>query len=150
MKEYKIKKYKRIIYKYGNAIMYGVIFTVASIITIVAAANRADNVAYVDESQLMSYVDEVDIKNEESQMVAVNETTEQTETEVQPQTNSSMVKITADSLNVRKTPSTDGEPMGEVVMNEVYEVIAHEGEWVKIKFGNEEGYVNAAYVSVTE
>lgn len=151
MKEYKIRKLKRNIYKYGNAIMYGVIFTVASIITIVAAANRTDNVAYVDESQLASSVDAVDIENSETQKVAVNETTpEQEATSQETEATVSKVKITADSLNVRKEPSTDAEPLGEVVMNEEYEVVEHIGDWIKIKFNGDEGYISAAFAKAAE
>lgn len=151
MREYKIRKIKRNIYKYGNAIMYGVIFTVASIITIVAAANRADNVAYVDESQLVSSVDAVDIENSETQKVAVNETTSEQETTIEEtEVFVSKVKITADSLNVRKAPSTESEPLGEVVMNEEYEVVEHIDEWIKIKFNGGEGYISAAFAKVVE
>ena len=151
MRDYKYRRLKRNIYKYGNAIMYGAIFTVASIITIVAAANRADNVAYVDQSQFTSSVDSVDVENSETQKVAANETTadvEDTASEVVETVNK--VRITADSLNVRKAPSTDAEPMGEVVMNEEYEVVEHVGEWIKIKFNGDEGYISAAFARVVQ
>lgn len=171
MKKYELRKLKRNIYKYGNAISYGVIFLIATVITILAATGRTDDVAYVDESQLITSVNSVDIKESEKQKVAANETTEATTAETieddattesvtsdnttsEPEVSSgvatSKIRITADSLNVRKLPSTDAEPMGEVVMDEVYEVVAYEGQWVKIKFGNEIGYINAAYVQVAE
>lgn len=151
MREYRYRRIKRNIYKYGNAIMYGVIFTVASIITIVAAANRADNIAYVDQSQLESSVDAVDVENSETGKVAAKETTSEQATTVEDSAVAvSKVRVTADSLNVRKTPSTDAEPLGEVVMNEEFEVVEHVGEWIKIKFNGDEGYISAAFARVVE
>ncbi len=177
MERFEKRKLKSNIYKHGNAIMYTIIFVMASVITIAAAANRTDKIAYVDDSQLTSAATEsVDIKNSSSQKVAATETftsdadeTEMTEaatteantaetntTEVQTsaqeteQTSGTKVKVTADSLNVRAEASLESETIGSAVMNQEFEVISINGDWLEINFDGKKGFINSEFVEFTE
>ena len=51
MNGYEKRKLKAMVYRHGNTIMYVAIFMIATVITIAAASNRIDKVAFVDESQ---------------------------------------------------------------------------------------------------
>lgn len=173
MNRFEKRRLKRNIYKHGNAIMYIGIFVMASVITIAAAANRTDKIAYIDDTQIASTAKEsVNIKNSDNQKVALAETgTEQnttmqntsaenittpqtTEPDTTPQVNepaaSAKIRITADSLNIRAEASKDSEPVGSAVQGQEFEVISHQGDWIKIDFGGMQGYISAEFAEVVE
>lgn len=58
--------------------------------------------------------------------------------------------VNTDSLKVREKPNTDCEVITMVPKGEELDVVAIEGEWVKILIDDEENYVAAEYVSVEE
>ncbi len=58
--------------------------------------------------------------------------------------------VNTDSLKVREKPNTDCEVITMVPKGEELDVVAVEGEWVKILIDDEENYVAAEYVSVEE
>ncbi len=49
--------------------------------------------------------------------------------------------ITADNLNIRETPSTDGQIVGKCLQGELYEIVGEENGWYKISGG----YISADY-----
>lgn len=167
MNRFEKRRLKRNIYKHANAIMYTLIFVMASLITIVAAVYRND-VSYVDESQLAVTVkkDAIEITNGESIRVAatgnvepsaettqpettVENTTEAAETE---NTNSGVakIKVTADTLLVRSQPSQDAEILGTLDQNDVLDAVSVSGEWITISFEGQTGYVSADFVETVE
>lgn len=162
MNRFQKRKLKNNIYKHGNTIMYGIIFLLASLITIGAASNRTDKITYIDEKQI---VESVAKSNAETQKLAVNqndetidedtsaeETTIIEETTVEETTaeetvSTSTIKVTADTLSVRAEASLEAEVIGLVDMDQEFEAISTEGEWIQINYEGQTGYVNAAYVS---
>lgn len=53
-------------------------------------------------------------------------------------------------LNVRNNTNTNSNVMGKLKPNEKVEILALEGGWYKIKYGNEHGYVSSKYISVSK
>ena len=51
-------------------------------------------------------------------------------------------------VNVRSTPSEDGEVLGKLYNNSAATVLATEGDWYQIKSGNVTGYVKSEFVVV--
>ena len=52
-----------------------------------------------------------------------------------------------EALTVRSEPSEDSEPIGMAYSSDELEVVAYEGDWMKVALGNDVyGYVNAYYV----
>ena len=51
------------------------------------------------------------------------------------------VYITADNLNIRETPSTDGQIVGKCLQGELHEIVGEENGWYKISGG----YISADY-----
>lgn len=49
--------------------------------------------------------------------------------------------ITADNLNIRETPSTDGQIIGKCLQGELHEIVGEENGWYKISGG----YISADY-----
>ena len=49
--------------------------------------------------------------------------------------------ITADNLNIRETPSTDGQIVGKCLQGELHEIVGEENGWYKISGG----YISADY-----
>lgn len=49
--------------------------------------------------------------------------------------------ITADNLNIRETPSTDGQIVGKCLQGELHEIVGEENDWYKISGG----YISADY-----
>ncbi len=58
--------------------------------------------------------------------------------------------VNTDSLKVREKPNTDCEVITMVPQGEELDVVAVEGDWVKVLIDDEENYVAAEYVSVEE
>lgn len=53
---------------------------------------------------------------------------------------------TKDICNVRKSPSTDGELLGKVDIGVELKKLGTEGDWTKVKFQGETGYVKSEFV----
>ena len=60
------------------------------------------------------------------------------------------MKITADTLYVRDAGSSDGNIIGYAAMGDEFEVVANEGEWIKIQYNVVTGYVNAEFAEIVE
>lgn len=60
-----------------------------------------------------------------------------------------VVKVTADSLNVRKEMNTTSKILTKVKKNETYNLLALEGDWAKIKANGETGYVKTEYATIS-
>ena len=89
-------------------------------------------------------------KQEETQKTEETQTTESTEKkEDTPKSDSKKstgtVK-TKDICNVRKSPSTDGELLGKVDIGVELKKLGTEGDWTKVKFQGETGYVKSEFV----
>lgn len=57
--------------------------------------------------------------------------------------------VTTDSLNVRSQPRSSGNaPVGKLSRGAVVEVVAREGEWLKIRFQTGTAYVHGGFVNV--
>lgn len=176
MNRFEKRKLKANLYRHGNTIMYVVIFVMASLITIAAAANRTENIVYVDESTLASS-ESVEIKNSSTDKVAATETGEETVTETgeekttengeraatEPETTQQMesepqtepvsvtkVKVTADTLIVRTEPSAESDMIGTINMDDVYEVVSQTGEWIEINYDGNKGYINSQFTEIAE
>ena len=55
--------------------------------------------------------------------------------------------VYSDALTIRSLPSEDSEAIGTVYSSDQLEVVAYEGDWMKVALGNDVyGYVNAYYV----
>ena len=55
--------------------------------------------------------------------------------------------VTEEKVNFRKESNTDSEIIEELTKGTELEVVDVQNEWIKVKNGEEEGYVNANYVS---
>ncbi|MCQ2522481.1 MAG: C40 family peptidase [Lachnospiraceae bacterium] len=59
--------------------------------------------------------------------------------------------IDVDQLNVRKSASTDAAKIGYFTYGEKAEILADEGEWLKVRYAkNKEGYIYKKYCSLQE
>lgn len=54
------------------------------------------------------------------------------------------------SLNVRKSPSTEAAVIGTLTNNAIIEVFEIKDDFARIKFGEDEGYVNTTYIKKVE
>lgn len=167
MNRFEKRKLKKNIYKHGNTILYVTIFAMASVITIAAANNRTEDIAYIDESKLVEAAKEsVEMKNSATRKVAVAETdTEVTtvyvepSTQVSPETESDSqpmtkmgkkIKIVADTLKVRAEASVDSDMLGMVDMDQVFNVISVQGDWIQINYNGSYGYISAEFAEYIE
>ena len=55
--------------------------------------------------------------------------------------------VTTDLLNIRSKPSSSGAIVGKLVQGDVTNIIGTSGDWYKIEFGGNTGYIYSAYVS---
>ncbi len=62
--------------------------------------------------------------------------------------NATTVKVTTETLNVRKGPSTDTEVIAMLSEGVECELLNEEGNWYKVKYKNYTGYVSKDYVKV--
>lgn len=165
MNRFEKRKLKTNLYKHGNTIMYVVIFAMASLITIAAAANRTGKIEYVDESLIASTEKEsLAVKNSSTNKVASTETNAQATTEAvteeatQPQTTESptepvsviQVRVIADTLIVRSQASQDSDMIGMVDMDQVFDVISQNGDWIEINYNGTTGYISSEFTEVVE
>ena len=89
-------------------------------------------------------------KKEETQKTEETQTTESTEKKEDTQKSDSKKSTgtvkTKDICNVRKSPSTDGELLGKVDIGVELKKLGTEGDWTKVKFQGETGYVKSEFV----
>ena len=89
-------------------------------------------------------------KKEETQKTEETQTTESTEKKEDTQKSDSKKSTgtvkTKDICNVRKNPSTDGELLGKVDIGVELKKLGTEGDWTKVKFQGETGYVKSEFV----
>lgn len=55
------------------------------------------------------------------------------------------VKVTGDGLSLRKESSTEGELMANIDEGVIVEVVDKDGDWFKVKYDGQVGYINGAY-----
>lgn len=60
------------------------------------------------------------------------------------------LKVLVETLNVREKPSVEAEILGEINKGEDYELLEANGEWIRLKASNVEGWVYAQYVNPVE
>lgn len=72
----------------------------------------------------------------------------QTETQVKAE-NSSSVTITTNNLNIRQGPGLSYPILGQAQKGDQFNAISNEGEWIKINFQGEDGYVASWLVANT-
>ena len=58
--------------------------------------------------------------------------------------------VTASALNVRSAPSTDASTLGLLPYGTSVELVERVGEWYKINFQNQVGYIFGTYVSLSQ
>lgn len=89
-------------------------------------------------------------KTEETQKAEETKTEETTEKKEETKADSSKKSTgtvkTTDICNVRKSPSTDGELLGKVDLGVELKKLGTEGDWTKVKFQGETGYVKSEFV----
>lgn len=59
-------------------------------------------------------------------------------------------KSTVSNLRVRKTPSTDGEVIDVLGLEEKVEILGEQGDWYNISFKKVNGYVSKTYIAIDE
>ena len=69
------------------------------------------------------------------------------ETTVAETTTANTTMYTTDVLNLRKTPSRDADIITQIDTAKKVEVLSEEGEWCKVKSGQDTGYVMKEYLS---
>ena len=57
-------------------------------------------------------------------------------------------KVTTETLNLRSKASTDSSVVKLLNMDDELEILSEEGNWYKVKVGENEGYVSKDYVKV--
>lgn len=173
MNRFQKRKLKNDLYKHGNFIIYGVIFLLASVITVAAAFNRTEDILYVDDSALVAKSTEaINIEDSDNEVVAASTSDEvETETAIEPETevvvtteaqvetteettaeetteasNGNRIRITADSINVRSDASTSAEAIGSAMNGDEFDIIYFGEEWVVIDYNGTQAYVSAEFV----
>lgn len=66
-----------------------------------------------------------------------------------PEVSSEIATCTTQTLRVREEPNTECEILALMPEGEEVEVLEDQGDWLKVSVDNEEGYVSADYVSVS-
>lgn len=59
------------------------------------------------------------------------------------------VKVTGDTLNIRKSPSTSSDVIAMLFKGVECELLQEEGEWYKIKYKNYTGYISKQYSEIS-
>ncbi|MBR2950633.1 MAG: SH3 domain-containing protein [Lachnospiraceae bacterium] len=117
--------------------------SVAAIRNEITAVVTDTDIAYVDNSNLnvsdLEIVWAVEPRVKENKTKLTEEQTEEPDLII-AQVNS--------HVNIRNTPSTEGEIVGKLYDNSVGTLIAQVDDWYQIKSGNVEGYVKAEYFKV--
>ncbi|MED4401049.1 SH3 domain-containing protein [Metabacillus fastidiosus] len=58
--------------------------------------------------------------------------------------------IKGNSINIRKTPSTNGSVIGKMNNGANINIISEQGKWMEIRFNNNKGWVHSDYVTFTK
>lgn len=58
------------------------------------------------------------------------------------------VSVAKEFVNIRKEPSVDSEIVGKLYTGAAASILGYEGDWVKIKSGSCEGYINVEFLAV--
>lgn len=58
------------------------------------------------------------------------------------------ISIANDYVNIRSEANTESEIVGKLYQGCATDILEYVGEWVKIKSGNVEGYINATYLAI--
>ena len=58
------------------------------------------------------------------------------------------VSVAENYVRIRKEPNTDSEVMGKLYRGCVANILKTEGDWVKIKSGNVEGYIKSEFLAI--
>lgn len=58
--------------------------------------------------------------------------------------------VTANGLNLRSTPSSSGEVIETIPKNTTIKILQEQGEWYKVEFDSQTGWVAKAYVQLQE
>ena len=58
--------------------------------------------------------------------------------------------VSSTALRVREKPSTDSEIITNVYKGDIIEIVEDSGEWVKIKYNKDEGYVKKEFLNIDE
>lgn len=56
--------------------------------------------------------------------------------------------IKTNSLNVRKTPTTNGSVLGKINNGKVVSITNQQGKWIEIRFNNTKGWIHSDYVTI--
>ncbi len=67
-----------------------------------------------------------------------------------PKTTTKYVKVTSDTLNLRKSPSANAAIITKLVNGLEVTVYSESKGWARIKANNKDGYVNTSYLSATK
>lgn len=59
-------------------------------------------------------------------------------------------RITGNEVNIRQFSSADSTPLGTVRLNEEYQILYNEGEWVQILFNNRVAWIHSDYIERTD
>ena len=87
------------------------------------------------------------VSNTETQTTETESQTQETQTtETKKQEETQKTEETQTICNVRKSPSTDGELLGKVDIGVELKKHGTEGDWTKVKFQGETGYVKSEFV----
>ena len=62
----------------------------------------------------------------------------------------STATVNTDTLNLRKEASTSSDIVEQLNLNTELEIIGEEGNWYKVKHGDNTGYVNKDYIKINE
>lgn len=114
----------------------------------IATSSEETTVSENDSSEVSSNGAEESDEVSESDLVDVT-TTDEEETKEEDFTNLVIAQVN-DYVNVRDQASEDGEIVGKLYNNSVGDLLETEGDWIKIKSGNTEGYVKGEYVVTGE
>ncbi|WP_338452777.1 N-acetylmuramoyl-L-alanine amidase [Niallia oryzisoli] len=68
--------------------------------------------------------------------------------ETKPTNSSKTAKVTADILNVRSGPSTKNEVIGQLSFGSIVNIYSFDGNWTKIQYNNQIGYVSTTYLKM--
>ncbi len=103
---------------------------------------------YVEVNNTKGWVREQDIQNRVTQSDNTNNPeSENKENNEKPENTSKEAYIASAQVNFRKETSTDSEVIDTLSQNTKVEVIETDGEWSKVKYKNQEGYIATRLLS---
>ena len=103
-----------------------------------------------DETQEPEQTVEQPTENETDQTPTEKEEKQEEPKETEETKLNKVGYVSTDGLRVRKGPSTDTEEINSLSKNDKVEIVGQSGNWYKIEFDGEIGYVSAKYISDTK